>query len=303
MKTPDALQPLVTDGLIDEVLRPVMSGKEAAVYVVRAGDQVLCAKVYKDATHRNFRNRAQYMEGRLQQDSRQARAMDKGSRFGQQETEQAWRTAEVDALFSLADAGVRVPEPLSFAHGVLLMELIVDEHGDPAPRLLNVPLDEQAAVRLHAAVIKDVVRMLCAGVVHGDLSEYNVLVTPDGPVIIDLPQVVDSALNNNAKAFFERDVDHLATFLGRIAPQLRTTDYAREIWDLYEQGLLHPDTQLTGRYERVAKAADVEAVFEAIADAADEAASRMGGAPVEGHQVKPSRRQGRRNKKRRGRWD
>jgi RIO kinase 1 len=303
MKTPKSLSPLVRGGVIDEVLRPLMSGKEAAVYVVRTPEGIACAKVYKDAIHRNFHNRAQYMEGRLQQDSRQARAMEKGSRYGRQELEQAWRTAEVEALFRLAEAGVRVPKPLAFVHGVLLMELVVDECGEPAPRLIDVPLDEEGALRLHAALCQDIVRMLCVGVVHGDLSEYNVLVTPAGPVIIDLPQHVDSALNNNARALFERDVDHLATFLGRFAPTLRTTDYAREIWDLYEKGLLHPGTKLTGRYERVEKVSDVEGVLEAIADAADEAAARMGLAPVEGHQVKPSRRQGRRNRKRQGRWD
>ena len=303
MKTPESLEPLLRSGLIDEVLRPIMSGKEAAVYVVRTPEGVACAKVYKDAIHRSFHNRAQYMEGRLQQDSRQARAMEKGSRFGRQELEQAWRSAEVEALFRLADVGVRVPRPLAFVHGVLLMELVVDERGDPAPRLVDVPLDEEGALRLHAAVSKDVVRMLCAGVVHGDLSEYNVLVAPDGPVIIDLPQYVDSALNNNARALFERDVDHLATFLGHLAPKLRATDYAREIWDLYERGLLHPETELTGCYERVEKESDVAAVLEVIADAADEAARRLGFVSVEGHQVKPSRRQGRRNRKRQGRWD
>jgi RIO kinase 1 len=301
MKTPESLEPLLDSGLIEEVLRPLMSGKEAEVYVVRTSDGIACAKVYKDATFRSFQNRAQYMEGRLQQDSRQARAMEKGSSFGRQEVEQAWRSAEVEALFRLADAGVRVPKPLAFAHGVLLMELVVDEQGDPAPRLINVPLDARRALRLHAAVCREAVRMLCVGVVHGDLSEYNVLITPEGPVIIDLPQYVDSAHNNNAKALFARDVDHLATFLGRSAPELLTTDYAREIWDLYEKGLLHPETQLTGRYERVEKESDVEGVLEAIADAAEEAAWRMGGAAVEGHQVKPSRRTGKRNKKRQGR--
>ena len=303
MKTPDSLEPLVSAGLVEEVLRPLMSGKEAAVYVVRTPEGIACAKVYKDATHRSFQNRAQYTEGRAQQDSRQARAMEKGSRFGRQEQEKAWRTAEVDALFRLADAGVRVPKPLAFVHGVLLMELVVDEHGAPAPRLVNVSLDEEEALRIHAAVCQDAVRMLCAGVVHGDLSEYNVLVTPEGPVIIDLPQYVDSALNNNARALFERDVDHLATFLGRFAPRLRATDYAREIWDLYEKGSLHPDTALTGRYERVERESDVDGVLEAIADAADEAAWRLGIGAVEGHQVKPSHRQGRRNRKRKGRWD
>lgn len=303
MKTPKSLRPLLSSGVIDEVLRPLMSGKEAAVYVVRTPTGIACAKVYKEATHRSFHNRAQYMEGRQQQNSRQARAMERGTRYGRAELEQAWQSAEVDALFRLADAGVRVPKPVVFVHGVLVMELVVDAHGDPAPRLVNVPLDEDAATRLHAALLTDVVRMLCAGVVHGDLSEYNVLVTPDGPVIIDLPQYVDSALNNNARALFERDVDHLAAYLGRFAPRLRTTDYAREIWDLYERGLLHPATELSGRYERVEAEADVEGVLEAISDAAEEAAWRLGIAPVEGHQIKPNRRPGRRNRKRRQRWD
>ena len=166
-----------------------------------------------------------------------------------------------------------------------------------------MPLDEEAATRVHTTLLGDIVRMLCAGIVHGDLSEYNVLMAADGPVIIDLPQHVDSALNNNARRLFERDVEHLAMYLGRFAPTLRTTDYAREIWDLYEQSLLHPATELTGRYERVEREADVEGVLEAIADAADEAAWRLGIAPVEGHQIKPGRRQGRRTSRRQNRWD
>ncbi len=302
MKTPASLAPLLRSGLIDEVIRPVMSGKEAAVYVVRTPQGICCAKVYKEATHRSFRNRAQYEEGRQQRDTRAGRAVLKGSAFGRQEAELAWQAAEAEALRRLDAAGVRVPRPLAFSEGVLLMELIADEFGNPAPRLLDVPLDGDRARSVHEALLRATVRMLCAGVVHGDLSEYNVLLTAAGPVIIDLPQHVDSAINSNAKALFTRDVDHLATYLGRFAPELRRTDYAREVWDLYEQGLLTPDSPLTGRYERVEKAADVDAVMDLIEEARAEAEWRQGMDLVEGHAIKPSRRAGRSSRRQQSKW-
>ena len=236
-----------------------MSGKEATVYVVQCGDELRCAKVYKEANKRGFHKAVDYTEGRKIKNSRQARAMAKRSRYGRQEEEAAWQHAEVDALRRLAAAGVRVPTPYDFHEGVLLMELVTDEEGAPAPRLNDVTLDEDDARRFHADLVRQVVRMLCAGIVHGDLSEYNVLVDPHGPVIIDLPQAVDAAANNNARAMLERDVDNLAAYFGQFAPELRETRYGKEIWSLYESGKLHPDSVLTG----------VVAVEDAPADLAD----------------------------------
>lgn len=277
MKTPSALQPLVDDGLIDDVLRQLMSGKEAAIYVVRSHGALRCAKAYKDLKSRSFQSRAEYQEGRLERSSRRARAMSKGTKFGRQEMEQAWQSAEVDALYKLAAAGVRVPQPYLFDHGVLLMELVTDEAGEVAPRLIDLILTEQQARSYHDLLIRQIVKMLCAGMIHGDLSEYNVLVGTDGPVIIDLPQAISAAANNNAKRLFERDVEAMAMCLGRWAPALKTTDYGKEIWDLFEQGTLHPESPLTGKFSRVEKAADVGAVLREIEDARAEAMRRAAG--------------------------
>lgn len=264
MKAPPRLQPLLEDGLIDEVLHPLMSGKEASIYVVRCGAQIRCAKVYKEAQQRSFKKAAQYQEGRKVRNSRRARAMEKGSRFGRQQQEENWQTAEVDALFKLAKAGVRVPEPYGCYDGVLLMELVTDDEGNVAPRLNDVMLTEEQALEDHAVVMQYVVRMLCAGLVHGDLSEFNILLDSYGPVIIDLPQAVDAAANNNARRMLERDVNKMRDFYGRYAPQLLQTQYAREIWALYEDGELHPDTQLSGIFTAAEDSADVDAVLEEI---------------------------------------
>ncbi|MGI4857321.1 MAG: PA4780 family RIO1-like protein kinase, partial [Janthinobacterium lividum] len=218
MKTPKRLIPLVEEGLVDEVISQLMSGKEATVYVVRSGDDIRCAKVYKDAKQRSFRQASSYREGRKVQNSRQARAMEKGSRYGRQMQEELWQNAEVDALFRLANAGVRVPQPYICTDGVLLMELVVDGNGDVAPRLNDVDMTPERALEVHAALLTEVVRMLCAGMIHGDLSEYNILLAADGPVIIDLPQAVDASGNNEAAAMLERDVDNLAAYFGRFAP-------------------------------------------------------------------------------------
>ncbi len=266
MKIPVRIQPLVADGLVDHVIRQLMSGKEATVYVVQCGDELRCAKVYKEANKRGFHKAVDYTEGRKIKNSRQARAMAKRSRYGRQEEEAAWQHAEVDALRRLAAAGVRVPTPYDFHEGVLLMELVTDEEGAPAPRLNDVTLDQDDARRFHADLVRQVVRMLCAGIVHGDLSEYNVLVDPHGPVIIDLPQAVDAAANNNARAMLERDVDSLAAYFGQFAPELRETQYGKEIWSLYESGKLRPDSMLTGVIaadEILADLADVMQVIEA----------------------------------------
>ncbi|MDK9686803.1 PA4780 family RIO1-like protein kinase [Halomonas meridiana] len=275
MKTPKRLQPLVDDGLIDEVLMQLMSGKEAQVYVVRCGDDTRCAKVFKEAKQRSFKQAVQYQEGRKERNSRRARAMAKKTRYGQKEQEQAWLTAEVDALYRLAAADVRVPKPYGFVDGVLLMEMITDAEGDVAPRLDDVTLTEEQALRYHAKVIQDVVKMLCAGLIHGDLSEFNVLVDADGPVIIDLPQAVDAAGNNSAAAMLERDVDNMRAYFGRFAPELLTTHYGKEMWALYEAGELHPDSKLTGHFEFDSHIANVDELMEVIDDAKEEEAERQ----------------------------
>ncbi|WP_207884506.1 PA4780 family RIO1-like protein kinase [Pseudomonas sp. 30_B] len=277
MKTPKRIEPLIEDGLIDEVLRPLMSGKEAAVYVVRCGDELRCAKVYKEANKRSFRQAAEYQEGRKVRNSRQARAMAKGSKYGRKEQEDAWQNAEVAALFRLASAGVRVPKPYDFLDGVLLMEMIADEDGDAAPRLNDVEMEPEVAREFHAFLIRQIVMMLCAGLVHGDLSEFNVLVGPDGPVIIDLPQAVDAAGNNHAFRMLERDVGNMAAYFGRFAPELKYTHYAKEMWALYEEGKLQPDTPLTGHFDDPEDEADVDSVLREIADALREQARREAG--------------------------
>ena len=274
MKTPDRLRPLQDEGLIDEVVRQLMSGKEAMVYVVRSGDETLCAKIYKEATHRSFRQAVDYTENRKTKNSRQARAMAKGTKFGRQSQEAAWQSAEVDALYRLAAAGVRVPKPHNFHEGVLLMELVCDAHGDAAPRLNDISFTPDDARVHHQTLLREVVRMLSAGVVHGDLSEFNILFGADGPVIIDLPQAVDAAGNNHAADMLERDVANLRNYFGRFAPELLKTDYGREIWALYEKGLLVPDVVLTGRFVRKLGPVDLGAVLRGIDDAKDEEAAR-----------------------------
>ncbi|MDZ4254320.1 MAG: PA4780 family RIO1-like protein kinase [Sulfuritalea sp.] len=264
MKTPKRLLPLVSEGLVDEVLRQLMSGKEATVYIVRCGEEIRCAKVYKDATQRSFRKSVSYQEGRKTKNSRQARAMAKGSRYGRQMQEEAWQSAEVDALYRLAAAGVKVPQPYLCHEGVLLMDLVTDADGHPAPRLNDIELSVEQALAFHAGLLGEVVRMLCAGIIHGDLSEYNILVGADGPVIIDLPQAVDAAGNSNAGAMLERDVANLAGYFGQFAPELLDSDYGREIWRLYEAGSLTVDSQLSGRIEVEQRIADVDAVLEEV---------------------------------------
>ena len=274
MKTPTRLQALVDEGLIDSVVRQLMSGKEANVYVVRCGDDTRAAKIYKEATHRSFRQAVDYTENRKVKNTRQARAMAKGTRYGRAQQEAVWQSAEVDALHRLAAAGVRVPRPYNFAEGVLLMELVTDEHGDAAPRLNDVVLTAEEARAHHATLLQEVVRMLCAGVVHGDLSEFNILLAADGPVIIDLPQAVDAAGNNHAARMLLRDVGNLRNFFGGFAPELLATQYGAEIWGLFERGVLQPGTPLTGRYERQQGAVDLSALMREIDDARDEEAMR-----------------------------
>jgi RIO kinase 1 len=276
MKTPKRLQSLLDEGLIDGVQRQLMSGKEAMVFVVRCGDETRCAKVYKEATQRSFRQAVDYTENRKGKTTRQARAMAKGTRFGKQAQEAAWQSAEVDALYRLAAAGVRVPRPFNFHDGVLLMELVVDAEGAAAPRLNDVEFTAAQARQHHATLIVEVVRMLCAGVIHGDLSEFNILLAADGPVIIDLPQAVDAAGNNHAQRLLLRDVGNLRAFFGRFAPELLASEYGAEIWALYQRGMLAPDTPLTGRFVHRRGPTDVGSVLREIDDArAEEAARRL----------------------------
>jgi RIO kinase 1 len=274
MKTPSALQPLIDDGVIDEVIRPLKSGKEATVYLVRSGEHTRCAKVYRDMAQRSFQKRARYQEGRKVRGSRQARAMSKSTRFGRREQEAAWKNAEVDALYQLTSAGVRVPKPFGYFNDTLIMELVTDAAGDPAPRLGDLDLSAETARDYHRFLIQQIVRMLSIGLIHGDLSEFNVLVGPEGPVIIDLPQVVNAAGNNGALAMLERDVNNIRGTLGRFAPELLNTEFAREMWALFEQGELTADRELTGVFARDDTAADAEAVLTVVEDAREEAIRR-----------------------------
>ncbi|MBC7916490.1 MAG: serine protein kinase RIO [Rhodoferax sp.] len=280
MKAPPRLQTLIEEGLIDTVVRQLMSGKEAMVYVVRVGDDTRCAKIYKEANNRSFRQAVDYTENRKVKNSRSARAMAKGTKFGRQEQEAAWQSAEVDALYRLAAAGVRVPQPYNFHDGVLLMELVTDANGDAAPRLNDVAFTAEQARQHHATLIGEVVRMLCAGVVHGDLSEFNILLASvddvDFPVIIDLPQAVDAAGNNHAQRMLLRDVANLRDFFGQFASALLKTDFGPEIWSLYQGGLLNNETPLTGHFERSTADVDMQAVLREIDDArAEDAARRL----------------------------
>jgi RIO kinase 1 len=253
-----------------------MSGKEAVVYVVRCGQEIRCAKVYKEPEKRAFRQAVDYTQGRNVKNSRRARAMAKGTRYGREAQEEAWQSAEVDALYRLARAGVRVPKPYNFHAGVLLMELVCDAEGNAAPRLNDLAFTPEIARAHFDFLLKQVVLMLCAGVIHGDLSEFNILVGSEGPVIIDLPQAVDAAGDNHARAMLERDVTNLTHYFGRFAPELLHSKYGKEIWALYEHGDLHPDTQLTGHFAESSKPVDLHGVMREIDDAkAEEAARRL----------------------------
>jgi len=275
LKIPKRLRPLVEDGLIDEVIRPLMSGKEADVFIVRCGGELRCAKVYKEADKRGFKQATQYQEGRKVRNSRRARAMEKNSRYGRREQEQAWQNTEVDALYRLARVDVRVPKPYGCFEGVLLMELIRDDQGFEAPRLNDVAMSSTQAVEDHQLMIRYVVRMLCEGLVHGDLSEFNVLVDDYGPVIIDLPQVVNAAANNHAAHLFARDVNKITRYYGLFSPEILDTRYAEEIWALYEAGELHPEVELSGEHSTVEVDADVDAVLEEIKQAMLEEEQRL----------------------------
>lgn len=264
MRTPKRIQPLVDEGLVDEVLRQLMSGKEADVYVVRCGNDIRCAKVYKEAARRSFKKAVQYQEGRKERNSRRQRAIEKGSRYGRKQQEETWQSAEVDALFRLARAGVRVPQPYICLDGVLLMELVTDDEGQVAPRLGEVTMSADQAREDHATMMHYVMLMLCAGLVHGDLSEFNVLVDDYGPVIIDLPQAVDASANNHARSMLARDINNITEYYGQFAPDLLNSQYAKEMWALYEDGELIPETELTGLFTEAEQATDVDSVLAEI---------------------------------------
>jgi RIO kinase 1 len=275
MKTPPGLQPLIDDGVIDQVIRPLKSGKEATVYLVRSGTNMRCAKVYRDMVQRSFQKRSQYQEGRKVRGSRQARAMSKSTQFGRKEQEAAWKNTEVEVLYQLTAAGVRVPRPYGYFDGVLLMELVAGADGEPAPRLGEVELSPETAREYHRFLVQQVVRMLSLGLIHGDLSEFNVLVAPDGPVIIDLPQAVNAAGNNGARAMLARDVNNLRVSLGHFAPELLETQFAAEMWALFEQGELLADSELSGIHAVEEADADPDAVMMVIEDAREEAIQRQ----------------------------
>ena len=275
MKIPKRIQPLIDDGIVDAVISRLMSGKEADVFVVRCGSEIRCAKVYKEAMKRSFKQAVNYQEGRKVRNSRRSRAMDKGSKYGRKQTEEIWQNAEVDALYRLADAGVRVPKPYGCIDGVLLMELICDAEGDVAPRLSDVTMSAEQAIEHHGVVMLYVVGMLCVGLIHGDLSEFNVLVDEHGPVIIDLPQVVNAAANNHAQSMLTRDVNNLTNYYGQFAPELLGSRYAEEIWALYEAGDLHPEIELTGHFDLNTQSADVDVVLTEINAAIEEEQARQ----------------------------
>ncbi|MEZ9489231.1 PA4780 family RIO1-like protein kinase [Vibrio breoganii] len=274
MKIPKRIQPLVDDGLVDEVKSQLMSGKEASVYVVRCGETIRCAKVYKEISQRSFKKATAYREGRKVRNSRRARAMEKGSGFGRDQQEKVWQSAEVDALYKLAAAGVRVPEPYGCFDGVLLMELVTDDEGYVAPRLNDVVISPEQAVQDHQVMMSYVVKMLCVGLIHGDLSEFNVLVDETGPVIIDLPQAVDAAANNNAEWMLTRDVNNIRDYYAQFAPELLSTEYAKEMWALYEKGDLKPDSKLTGEFKEDETAADLDSIILEIESARAEELNR-----------------------------
>ncbi len=274
MRVPNRLEPLLDQGVIEDVVRPLMSGKEAEVYLVLVGGEEYVAKVYKNSQFRSFQHRAEYTEGRRVRSSRERRAMKKGSRYGRARTEDAWYEAEVDAIQRLRSAGVRVPAPYAFVEGVLVMELVKDATGAPAPRLVDRHFEPEEAVEVFHILLREVVKMLCAGIVHADLSDFNVLMAADGPVIIDFPQVVDPASNQNARKLLLRDVKNLTDFLGRFAPKLRRTQYGPEMWELYKRSELDPETELTGRYVSKRKEADVSSLLEEILAVEKEARER-----------------------------
>ena len=285
MRMPDSLAALVDYGIIQEVIRPLMSGKEAQVYLVISEGEVRVAKVYKEAQARTFKHRAVYTEGRKTRNTRDQRAIAKRTRHGRAQDEAAWRSTEVDMIHRLSDAGVRVPKPHQFIDGVLVMELIKDADGNPASRLGDLSLGPEWALETYDDLIGQVVRMLCAGVVHGDLSDFNVLMGAKGPALIDFPQSVDPASNQNARRLLLRDVENLHRFLKRFAPEASPAPYAQEMWELYQGNRLRPETKLRGRYSVAPGKTDTSEVLALIGDAREEERERR---EARGEELEPA---------------
>lgn len=274
MRVPESLATLAEFGVIEDVLRPLMSGKEAQVFLVVSGGKECIAKVYKKAEARAFKNRAEYTEGRGTRNTRDQRAMGKRTGYGREKNEEAWHSTEVDMLRLLHGAGVSVPTPMKYMDGVLVMEMITDAEGEPAPRLGEVELPPAEATAVYEQLLRQVVRMLCAGVVHGDLSEFNVLLGTAGPVIIDLPQAINASKNPHARKLLVRDVENLHRFLKRLVPGAKIKRYAEEMWDLYEKDELTPETPLAGNYVASEARANTAAVLDMIEDAEYDEARR-----------------------------
>ncbi|MBS1121486.1 MAG: hypothetical protein H6Q90_3714 [Deltaproteobacteria bacterium] len=237
----EELDLLVADGVIDEVLGRLKSGKEANISLVRRGDQTFAAKVYKDRATRSFKNNTEYKEGRKVRNTRTQRAMDSGGQFGRDAAEQEWKSAEADALFKLHGTGVRVPTPIMFYEGVLLMELVRDAEGRPAPRLIDVAIPPEEACAVFADLVAQMISMLCCDVIHGDLSPYNILAAAEGPTIIDFPQVISAVHSSRAEFFFLRDFDNVGRFLAGFDRSLaiHRAD-GRAIWRAYVSRELTP---------------------------------------------------------------
>jgi RIO kinase 1 len=275
VRPPPRLEPLIDAELIDEVVGRLQSGKEADVYLVLCDGVLRCAKIYKGVHDRTFKHKSKYTEGRKSRNSRHARAMESKSRFGERERDAAWQNYEVEALTQLAAAGVRVPQTFGYYEGVLLLELVHDDEGHPAPRLNDIHLSPEDARAFHQLLVREAVLMLCAGLVHGDFSEFNVLMSHAGPVIIDLPQAVQ-ATASNAFAIFERDMTQLSHYFSRFAPDVWPNDYAKEIWGLFKAGKLRPDSVLTGKVAESKAKADVGAVMDEIQAAYEDEMERRG---------------------------
>jgi RIO kinase 1 len=256
MTPAESIDLLVADGIVDALIQRVKTGKEAEVFIVRKGEEYLAAKVYKERTARNFKNNVTYKEGRQVRNTRDARAMAKGTKYGLELSEADWRHAEHDALLTVAAAGVRVPKPDLFYEGVLLMELVLGSDGQPAPRLIDVPLTRDEAVAHHRDILGQIVGMLTCDLIHGDLSPYNILMAWNGPTIIDLPQVIKAAHNSQSEGFLIRDVRNITEHFARYAPELKKCAHDGElIWRKYvrrelARDYLPDDAERTARAQR-----------------------------------------------------
>ena len=233
---------LLSEGILDEVLGRLKSGKEAEVFRVVYRGQVVAAKVYKDRIQRSFQHNVAYKEGRKVRNSRTQRAIDKGSRFGRDEAEDAWKSSEAGTLQLLHRQGVRVPTPVLFYEGVLLMELVLDADGDTAPRLIEAAIEPEQASAIYRDLRGQIIKVLCCDLIHGDLSPYNVLLGTAGPTIIDFPQAISAAHNSQSEGFFQRDFENIFNFFAELDRRLLAQrGDGREIWRAYARRELSPD--------------------------------------------------------------